>query len=308
MEIAGTCYKDVEAVQLKTEKLTATYLPELGGKCASLRDTATGKEYLEQDKGNAYRKLEYGGDYVAAECSAFDDMFPSINECYYDRFPWKGVEIPNHGELCGLKWQHEIKNDTLRLWTFSPRFGYCFEKTITEGREGRILVNYRVKNNTQFELDFIYAPHCMIAAEEGGRLVLPGIQDGESGTLIFSTNPKHGAYGSPFMWQSTENGVTPASREQYKFFFDKPQTFGRIEYQYPDGNAVAMEYEGQKLPYLAFWVNYNVLHDLCNVCFEPCSGSFDRPDLARKRGQYSVLPAYGEFSWFISFNAFQWKG
>ena len=128
MEIAETLYKDVEAIQVKTAKLSAKFLPKLGGKCASLTNNTTGKEYLEQDKGKAYRKLGYGGDYVAAECSGFDDMFPSINECYYDKFPWKGVEIPNHGELCGLEWQHEVKDNSLRLWTYSPRFGYYFEK------------------------------------------------------------------------------------------------------------------------------------------------------------------------------------
>jgi hypothetical protein len=318
MKISDGGYKDVPAQKVETEKFTALFLPEYGGKFASLKDRRMGREFLSQAAGNGYKKLSYAGDYVAAECSGFDDMFPTIDRCYYDRYPWNGVELPDHGEVCGLKWLYREEDGRLHMWTDSPRFGYRFEKWVSEVEpslprssagvpgEGAIRIDYRVTNKTQFEFDFVYAAHCMIAVEEGGRVLLPSVPDGEKAALVFASDPKRGRYGDPFIWHKDEPGVSvtpgPNAGEAFKFFFDAPQREGNCGYLYPDGTLLTIDYSGEKLPYLGLWLNWNEFHGFCNAAFEPSSGSFDRPDAARIRGQFSVLPPYGEYEWTIGFD------
>jgi hypothetical protein len=309
MKTGRVFYKDLFAIKAETERLAVTFLPEYGGKCASIKDKKSGREFLSQAAGECYKKLAYDGDYVAAECSGFDDMFPTIDKYYYDRYPWQGVPVPDHGEVCGLEWKYETKTGALRMWTHSPRFGYKFEKTISEIKDG-ISIDYLVTNNTQFTLDFVYAAHCMVAAETGGVIVLPGVSNGEKATMVFSSDGKRGRYGSPFLWSKKDVLVTPdpvkkkdglSKAEAFKFFFDAPCNGGCCEYHYPDGVVLSLGYSADKLPYLGIWINRYDLHNLCNVAFEPSSGTFDRPDAARIRGQFSTLKPYGSYDWNISF-------
>jgi hypothetical protein len=306
MTISETKYKDIPALAVETEQLKAVFLPEYGGKCASLADVKTGREFLSQGPNKQYKKLEYDGDYVSSECTGFDDMFPTIDAYYYDRYPWQGVRVPDHGEVCGLKWQALQTGGALTLRTYSPRFGYGFEKAITE-KNGALSINYKVTNNTQFPFDFVYAAHCMIAAEKGGMILLPGVKAGEKCTLVFSGDGKRGRYGSPFVWDASDKAltVTPEAGkrdETYKFFFDDKRPEGKCEYRYADGTAIVLAYSADKLPYLGIWINNHDFHGLCNVAFEPCSGSFDRPDAARIRGQGSVLSPYASYEWNITFS------
>jgi len=299
-------YKDIAAISVEGEKFRALFLPANGGKCASITDKKTGREFLSQSPGKKYKKLNYDGDYVSAECSGFDDMFPTIDSYYYDQYPWQGIKVPDHGEVCGLEWNFEIRDESVILATHSPRFGYTLEKTITE-KAGALSIDYRVTNNTQFPLDFIYAAHCMVAAEKGGAIILPGVSDGEKMTMSFSGNMKRGGYGTPVVWNGRDPGLvkTPPPGKQdetFKFFFDGKRPEGLCEYRYPDGTAFVMRYSADKLPYLGIWINWYDFHDLCNVAFEPCSGSFDRPDMARKRGQYSVLAPHEVLAWNITFD------
>ena len=39
-----------------------------------------------------------------------------------------------------------------------------------------------------------------------------------------------------------------------------------------------------------------------NVALEPCSGTFDRPDIARLYEKYSVLLANSSNEWYVSFD------
>jgi hypothetical protein len=300
MGIKDSKYKDVHALEVNTGALTALFLPEYGAKLVSLKDNKTGREILQQAAGKTYKKLAYDGNYEAAECSAFDDMFPTCDKYYYDRPPWQGIQMPDHGEVCGLAWKYETEGDTLHLWVYSPRFGYKLEKWISS-EDGRLIIKYCATNNTQFEFDFQYAAHCMIAAEENAKIETE-FPAGSKATVMFDKFGKRGGFTSPFVWKA-ESGITPGKNDtsNYKIFFDEPAKEGWCRYVYRDGSALRFCYSPDKIPYLGIWFNWGDLKGMYNFAFEPFSGSYDRPDLARKRGQYSVLPPYGVYEWTLSF-------
>ena len=81
MKIYEGTYKDIEAVIVETAKLKACFLTKYGAKLTSLKDIRNGREFMAENPGETYQKLTYGGSYVNAECSAFDDMYPTIDPC-----------------------------------------------------------------------------------------------------------------------------------------------------------------------------------------------------------------------------------
>ena len=299
MEVKESAYKDIHALEINTGNLTGLFLPKYGAKLASLKDNKTGREILAQASGKNYKKLEYAGDYVAAECSAFDDMFPTCDKYRSDRFPWQGTELPDHGEVCGLPWKYETEYDKIHMTVFSPRFGYRMEKWIS-AKDGKLIIDYKAVNNTDFELDFLYGAHCMIAAEEGA-VINTEFPVGSEATLMFDQSGKRGKYCSPFVWKEN-SGITPPSSDKsnYKIFFDKPAEEGWCTYTYRDGSRFRFCYTPDRLRYLGIWFNWGELKGLYNFAFEPCSGSHDRPDLARKFNRYSALEPHGVFEWSIS--------
>jgi len=327
MKIYQGMYKDIEALICETAAVRAVFLPDYGAKLTSLIGKANGREFLEQDPGVTYRKPVYAGSYVEAECSAFDDMFPTIDTIISSEYPWEGVELPDHGEVYALKWEYEIldKNGaclkadasgtdlfetaedegmTVHMWVYSVRFGYRLDKWIEE-KDGALCIRYKVQNLTGFDLNYIYAAHCMVAAEEGVVLEVP-YEKGAAATLIFNNSGLLGGYGAKVNWP-VQNGIDfsvfPADtvEDAYKYFFDEPAPAGECVCRYPDGSVLRFGFDHIAMPWLAIWTNPGGFKGLHNIALEPCTGAFDRPDRAKEQGKHSVLKAYGQQEWFISF-------
>jgi len=185
--IRHTLYKDVEAVTLENENLIAQFLPDYGGKMVSFYCKQAAREFLVQAPESTYKKLAYDGDYVEAECSGFDDMFPTIEKAYYLEFPWKGIEIPDHGEVCSLKWDYEIRPDCLYMSVSGVRFPYRLEKWISFQSDGTLNIAYKATNLSPFDMDFIWAAHPMINTEEGGEILVP-FEGQQLATIMFSSD------------------------------------------------------------------------------------------------------------------------
>ena len=62
-------------------------MPEWGAKLASLIHKQTGREYFFQMPGEKFRRGTYAGPYPDGEMSGFDEMFPTITECFCDIEP-----------------------------------------------------------------------------------------------------------------------------------------------------------------------------------------------------------------------------
>ena len=316
MKIYQGTYKDVEGLICETAEVRATFLPELGAKLTSLVGVKNGREYLEQDPGTSYRKPVYGGSYVAAECSAFDDMFPTIDAIISNEYPWVGVELPDHGEVYALKWECELLDASgcvtdryddaaaVHMWVYSVRFGYRLDKWIEE-KDGAIHIRYKAENLTGFDFNYVYAAHCMVAAEEGVTLEVP-FADGAAVTTVFSETGRIGKYGDKAVWPVTNGldmSVFPAEsdRDAYKYFFDEPAPGSECVCRYPDGSALHFGFDNVAMPWLGIWTNPGGFKGMHNIALEPSTGAFDRPDVAKLLRKNSILKGYGAQEWYVSF-------
>ena len=96
--IVHTSYKNREAFVVESGALRATFLTNDGAKMASLIDLETNRELLLTRDGESYRVLTADGSYVDSECSAFDDMFPTIDPYTPEKGAYKVITYPDHGE------------------------------------------------------------------------------------------------------------------------------------------------------------------------------------------------------------------
>jgi hypothetical protein len=302
-------YKDQKAITLETDILQATFLPERGAKLASLIFKPRNRELLVQRPNPIYAVQPFDGDYVAAECSGLDDMFPTIDTCYYDRYPWQGTKMADHGEVWSLPWETRLENNAIHFAVNGIRFPYRLEKTVSFASENIMRWNYRLTNLSAFDFDYLWAAHPMFNLEQGAELVLPEGINRIVGT--FSLPPGHLTYGDEFNYpiDSMSDGVDKDFRQlelkstglAYKYFIKgkMPAGWCGVKYHHSDF-SLYMSFPVAQVPYLGILPNAGGWQDLYNIFLEPCTAPFDRPDAARYRGQGSTLQGNSQVRWQLN--------
>lgn len=301
-------YKDLQAVRVESGRVSALFLPRYGGKLASLRDRESGREFLAQAPGEHYRTPRYGGDYTEFECSGFDDMFPTIDPVCCMQEPWKGVEMPDHGEVYALPWDRRETERGLLLSTHGVRFPYRLQKEIYFETETALCLEYTAENLSPFPWEYLWAAHLMLRSEEGGKAAV-SYTPGDSVTCVFSIDPAFGERGDKLRFplarraDGGEQDLCKTGEKRpdglcYKYYFDRPFQEGEFRYQYPDGAGFRLTFGPREaLPYMGVWVNEGGFHGLQCIAPEVCTSAFDRPDVAKLYGKCAVLEGYGKAHW-----------
>lgn len=312
--IYPSTYKDQPALTLESPQLIAQFLPHIGAKLCSLVYKPSGLELLIQRPNAEYRVAPYGGDYVEqGECSGLDEMFPAIDRCCYERYPWQGTPIPDHGEVWSIPWQAAVAGERLHLATYGVRFPYRLEKwvSLTSSAAGAATLHqsYRLTNLSPYEFDFIWAAHPMFVLEEGAELRLPaGV---EKIVTAFSFSGRLGSYGDEHAWplavladgaQCDLRRLNPKrTRNAEKYYVKGRLPEGWCELTYPQsGLVLRLEFPVSQVPYLGILPNEGGWQDLYNIFLEPATGMLDRLDVARLHGAYSTVAGGGTYAWSLA--------
>jgi hypothetical protein len=307
--ISPSTYKDQRAITLDTECVRAQFLPGQGAKLASLLYKPLDYEMLVQRPDPHYLLQPFDGDYVAAECSGLDDMFPTIDACYYDRYPWAGTKMADHGEVWSLPWEAVIGDEGIRFSVYGVRFPYRLEKYVHFSGPNILRLDYTLTNLSHFDFNCLWSAHPMFNLEEGAELVLPdGVQQ------IVSTLDipgKLGAYGDVFPWpvctlpdgsrRDFRTMRPKTTRDAYKYFIKEKLPEGWCGVKYHQSNfSLVLSFPVERVPYLGILPNEGGWQDLYNIFLEPCTAPFDRPDTANYRGQGSTLHAGAVYEWHLN--------
>ena len=304
MRVTETLYKDQRAIALESNRARFLFLPDTGANLASVSSLERKKEYLVQRPEAKYLRQPFDGVYVDAECSGMDDMFPTIDRCAYDRFPWTGAMLADHGEVWNLRCRTELLENGVRFTCHGIRLPYVFHKQVSMPTETSVLLSYRVENPTPFDMDFLWAGHTMVVAEPGLTLHVP--PDCTRGVAVFTNTGRIGGYGERFRYPTytDRHGITrDVSRMTAcdgnceKYYFENKLEQGWCAVQYPAGDVFALSFTAKTVPYLGILHNEGDFRGLYNIFLEPCTCGFDRPDVARLHGQTSTVPANGAYEW-----------
>jgi hypothetical protein len=305
--IKRSTYKNKACYMLTGPGLSASVIPEPGGKVASLKDLGSGFEHMVQREGEVYRDQPYDGVYVNAECSGFDDMFPTIDTCHYESPPWKGTVLPDHGEVWSLPWEHEVRGETLHLRVRGVRLPYLLEKRVSILAEKTLRLDYTLTNESAFDMDFLWAAHVMAAAEAGARIVVPRCC--RTAMTAFSTSGRMGRYGDSVPWPAftgpdgrhhrADIVRPPTAADNEKYYFRDPLDEGWCAVSSASGGVLALSFPVTTVPYLGVLLNEQGFDNRTNVFLEPCTATFDRVDVARLRRQCSSVKAGSRYEWHL---------
>jgi hypothetical protein len=307
--ISPSAYKDQQAFTLETELVRAQFLPEIGAKLASLVYKPLNYELLVQRPSPQYRLQPFDGDYVAGECSGLDDMFPTIDAWYYDRHPWAGTKVADHGEVWSLPWTTTVEADRLHFAVNGVRFPYRLEKWAHFTSPGVLRLDYQLTNLSGFDFECVWAAHSMVNLEEDAEVVLP---DGVQSVLgTFDVLGEFGRYGDEFAWPvgTLPDGTTrdfrklrpKAARDCYKYYVKEKLPEGWCAVKFHRSNfSLAYSFPVAQVPYLGILTNEGGWQDLYSIFLEPCTAPFDRPDAARYRGQGATLKGGAVQTWHLN--------
>jgi len=301
-------YKDQPARTLETDLLRAQFIPGQGAKLASLVYKPRDFELLVQRPDPVYKLQLFDGDYVAGECSGLDDMFPTIDACYYDSSPWQGVKMADHGEVWSLNWETQAQEDCLYFGVDGVRFPYRLEKLVSFPRPNTLRLDYTLTNRAPFDFEYVWAAHMMVNLEAGAELTLPPGVSHMAHT--FSMGAPLGPYGRIYDWPlaTLDDGSTldlrrmrpKDTRQAYKYYIAGRLPEGWCSLSFPrSGFTLSLGFPTEQVPYLGVLPNEGGWQELYNLFLEPCSATFDRPDAARYRGENSVIPGGTTQEWYL---------
>ncbi len=292
------------------EAIRAVVLPDLGTKLASLVHTTTGREFMfGRDDWPVLTRPPYGAAFTDYDVTGFDEMFPTIDVCYYPDGPWAGTLLPDHGEVWALPWETWIEGDTVVAVIYGWRLPYRLEKRLRVVGPRAIRIDYRATNLVGADLHVLWAAHPLCACSEATRIVLP---PGTAGVVnTYGASRRFAGYGARAPWptMTTAAGETyhldqigpPTLAAAEKYWIDGPVAAGWAALHHTDtGEALGFAWPAAVVPYLGVWVTEGGLDGLYHVALEPATGAMDRPDVARQWGRGWVLPARGYREWYLT--------
>ena len=297
-------YKNKPSMTLENDSLRAEFLPDPGGKMASLVSKRTGFEFLVQRPNPTYRDQPFAGVYVDGECSGFDDMFPTIDACACEHDPWQGIELADHGEVWPLPWDVLFADEySLKMSVHGIRFPYLLEKRITLMENASLRFEYVLTNLSPFDFEYLWAGHLMINLVEGTKVCVPD-DCREMITILSNSGLKFGdIHQWPFLKDA--NGETyradiarhKSVKGFEKYYFTHALKQGWCRLEYPDQQKMQISFSTETVPFLGILMNEDGWDGLYNLIVEPCSVCYDRPDVAKQHGQRSVVPGKSKIHW-----------
>jgi len=304
-------FRGYKSLVMENDLLKITILP-FGGRVVSIYNKNTNKEFLFQQDSNKYSIDRYAGDFVGFAPCGFDDMFPTINECFYEDYPWKGHLIPDHGEVWGLNWQYKLEENKLSLHTSGIRLPYMLKKAFYFTEKNKLRIDYSAINPTEFNMNFLWAAHPMLATETGMEFELP--EDCKKAISVLNLSKRIGGFGEELDWPVNidSNGIrhqlnkfrSTSENNCEKYYFKNKLKNGWIKIKYPaDNTFLKISFPSDKVPYIGILFDEGSWKkDRLLMIPEPCTAGYDSITNSKLFSADSVLKGNSSYDWFLEFD------
>ena len=301
-------FQGLDRITVENEAVAFSVLPQVGGKMISLRCKGTGREHLSLS-GRPFQAPAYDGKYEDYDISGFDECFPSIAPGFYPEAPWRGVAIPDHGEVWCLPWEREISGESLTLTVHGVRFPYRFAREF-ELRGNRVRISYRLRNFSPFDLKYVWAAHPLLSAKPGTRIVLPGpcpirtdwSRHERLGRLLYETTwpNARGPDGQAIDLSVVERHEAGQATK----FFASDLSDGFCALHDPEtGDFIRFDFALEDVPHVGVWLNEGGWPldgtPSFNVALEPGFGCPDKLATAIQRGENACVAGGAEKAWAL---------
>ena len=266
------------AFEVRGDGLTATVLPERGGRISSLRDR-WGREWLAQPESALGQPPVPGSNFTEGDMAGWDECAPSIVACDVD-----GVSIPDHGEL----WTTEFDSVPPRVGATGSVLNYRFERAIVATPNGLRLEYSAV--SLRGDVPFLWAAHPQFVAPDGSWLRVDDVTE----VVDVQSDPVQRV-----SWTDERSRIdTVADRASRKFYLDPDRPRFEAALVHPDGRAMVMRWSEQ-CPYVGFWFDRRRYSRTPVIAIEPSTGFFDSLSVAQAKGLVAVLQPDMPLRWWV---------
>lgn len=308
VKISKDKFQGFERITVENDQVSFSLLPQIGGKMISLIYKETGHEHISLSE-RPFRRPDYAGNFEDYDISGFDECFPTVVESFYPEAPWKGIQVPDHGELWTLPWNSEIKGEALELSVTGVRFPYRLVKTFSL-TGNKVNIDYQLENLCSFGFKYIWSAHPLLKVNPGAKIVLPGNPEIRTD---WSVNEKFGKLLYQTTWPNAETPdgemidlsiiKTPDTNHATKFITTALNEGWCALHDVSTRSYLKISFPVEKIPYLGVWINEGGWplngEPSYDVALEPCTGCPDKLATAIQRGEHARIDARTTQKWYL---------
>lgn len=316
----------MKSIIIETNTAKIEIIPERGGNIRSLFHKPTNRHVLWRNRELDVRKPTGDEkDYKPFNSGGWDECFPTIAPTVYYGRSIRGIPLPDHGELWNANWDAEVLdlNDdkkSVLMRMHGRALPYSFERTITlfdrDEKTSHLTLGYRVTNEANEDMNFLWAAQPLFEAEKGYIIDLPEVSQV---TVVQSFNLNLGPKGSKIGWP-VHKDVSGSLLELNKFGW-LPNTAYKVFAKINHGlcrvidntgtHYVEMHFDENPVPFVGVWMNQGLdmfglggqeregEERMGHISVQPSSGMPDSLEEARNFGTYKKIPAKSTIHWSL---------
>jgi hypothetical protein len=288
-------------VTLENDAVRLEVYPHFGGKVLSIVDKADEYELLFDYPAEFPTSCQYDQPYWSSYCAGWDECFPAVGPGPYPLHPYKGIGVPDHGELWSLPTTAIPTKDGITTEWQGLRFGYRLWRNLQiDGPT--IRAEYTLHNLAPFDFHFVWSMHALASLHVPVELRLPG------GQYRLSHDADSQRIDAPFAWPKLPSGDNlsipsdlPPKRGWKIFSVDPISAPAHIWYP-SRKRSVTLEFSSTSdlRAYWGVWLNSGGWSGHRHFAVEPTMGRFDELDRSVKDGSAAKSPGSSRVNWQVS--------
>ncbi|MET0773829.1 MAG: hypothetical protein ABWZ82_12145 [Candidatus Limnocylindrales bacterium] len=306
--VVETSWGPWHALRMRDERVSVTVVPQVGGRVVSLRDEATGREWLMQGDPPDARTLErWAGEeatYGGRESFGWDECLPTVTRCP-DPVDPDAPSLRDHGDQWGRPCELSVDPSMPAITTTwpSPRWPLVLQRRLSLPGGGVVRADYTLASRSAQPMPVLWSAHPALQLEPGTRLELPGVTDVRLvGVVGWPIEP-----GERVPWPEPAagwdlSGIHPIEASGAVKLY-AGSTLARAHAR--DGSVLAVEADGDPVRTMGVWIDAGgwpldgtPIHQ---TAFEPTSSPDDHVADALAHGRAWTLPPNGTLRWWMSF-------
>lgn len=294
MIVSKKLLNGVEIIIGENDYIRFEVAPAAGGKIISVYNKQLCKEFLWTNKNLTLETHPSGADYDTHFFGGIDELIPNDIPEIID-----SIAYPDHGELWTTTLQYELFNDRILVYGKLKLSGLSYKKTIyLDANSPTINLEYTIKNETNFNRNFLWKLHVALAIEEGDQLI-------SSAKKAKVVDPAYSRFKNlnEFNWPEIENvnaSVVPVMKNNIDFFYLYDVENGEMKMLSEKNNQIFnIGYEKKVFPYQWYFASYGGFLDHHTAILEPCTSMPLSVNEAKILGQSKVLKPNEEINTIV---------
>jgi len=298
MTISRNTINAIESFTGENDHIKFEIVPVAGGKIISVFNKQLQKEFLWSNKDLLLQIHEAGADYDSNFYGGIDELLPNDIPENID-----GIDYPDHGELWTTCLDHELKEDSVTVSGKLKRSGLYYKKTIRlDANEPVIYLEYKIRNDTDVQRNFLWKLHAALDIKEGDQLVTTA----QKGKVV---DPAYSRFSNlhEFNWPIIEDkdaSFVPQKNNTVDFFYLYDAAQPAMNFLSEGGKHLfRYQYDKKIFPYQWYFASYGGFLNHYTAIIEPCSSMPMSVNNAKALQQCTVLEPGEEINTLVSIYA-----